>query len=58
LSFWLDSESLNVFSLSLPPLDYYLIYWIAHCVPIYLRDGEKDAGLIRQANSWIDRWLP
>ncbi|MCS6982748.1 MAG: hypothetical protein NZL83_01000 [Candidatus Absconditabacterales bacterium] len=58
LSFWLDSSSLNLFPLSLSPLDYYLIYWIAHCVPIYLRDGEQDVGLLRRANSWIDRWLP
>jgi len=58
LSFWLTSDSLNLFSLSLPPVDYYFIYRIAHCVPVYLRDGEQDALLMRRNNSWIDRWLP
>ncbi|MDR3168627.1 MAG: hypothetical protein LBU27_02510 [Candidatus Peribacteria bacterium] len=41
LSFFITSDSQNLYSLSLPNLDIYLCYWVQHLVPLYQADLKK-----------------
>lgn len=56
LSFYLAADRLDIADLALPPLDPYLVYWLATLSPIYDRGGTFAAWW--QANTWIRQALP
>lgn len=57
LSFYVTDDNIDLYSLMLKPYDIYLIYWIAHLVPLY----EVEKGLFKrifEKNNWIQTFLP
>jgi len=56
LSFWVEEDQLELKNMSLAPIDIYLIYWIAHAVPIFSRGWNVVNFYI--ANKWIKEFLP
>ncbi len=56
LSFWIEEDKLNLRSISLLPVDVYLIYWIAHAVPIFSDWWNTNNFYV--ANKWIQEFLP
>ncbi len=56
LSFFVDTDSLNLESLSLGSPDIYLIYWVAQLVPLFDCSGIYHK--FWQENSWIKNFLP
>ena len=57
LSFFITSNSQNLYPISLPSLDIYLAYRIAHLVLIYQPD-EKINNSFFQSNKWVKWILP
>ena len=57
LSFFITSDSQNLYPISLPTLDIYLAYWIAHLVLIYQPD-EKLNNSFFESNKWVKWILP
>ena len=57
LSFFITSDSQNLYPISLPSLDIYLAYRIAHLVLIYQPDKEIDNSLFEN-NKWVKWILP
>ena len=57
LSFFITSDSQNLYSISLPTLDIYLAYRIAHLVLIYQPNKEIDNSFFEN-NKWIKWILP
>lgn len=57
LSFYISEDKLNLFDISLKPFDIYLIYWIAHLVPIYEKENWNSEKFF-QKNRWIYNYLP
>ena len=56
LSFWAEEDQINLQKIALEPMDIYLIYWIAHAVPIFA-DRWDFEDFYRQ-NRWIKEFLP
>lgn len=48
---------MNMYPLTIKPLDLYFGYWIAHLVPLYLRNMD-DVDEIYKANKWVKSMLP
>lgn len=57
LSFFITSDSQNLYSISLPSLDIYLAYRIAHLILIYKPD-EKTNNSFFESNKWVKWILP
>ena len=57
LSFFITSDSQNLYSISLPSLDIYLAYRIAHLVLIYQPDEELNNSFFEN-NKWVKWILP
>ncbi len=57
LSFFITSDSQNLYPISLPSLDIYLAYRIAHLVLIYQPDGEINNSFF-ESNKWVKWILP
>lgn len=57
LSFFITSDSQNLYPISLPSLDIYLAYRIAHLVLIYQPDKEINNSFF-ESNKWIKWILP
>ena len=57
LSFFITSNSQNLYPISLPTLDVYLAYWIAHLVLIY-QPTEKINNSFFENNKWVKWILP
>lgn len=57
LSFFITSEAQNLYPISLPSLDVYLAYWIAHLVLIYQPDEEVNNSFF-ESNKWVKWILP
>lgn len=57
LSFFITSDSQNLYSISLSSLDIYLAYRIAHLVLIYQPD-EKENNSFFESNKWVKGILP
>lgn len=57
LSFFITSDSQNLYPISLSSLDIYLAYRIAHLVLIYQPD-EKENNLFFESNKWVKWILP
>ena len=57
LSFFITSDSQNLYSISLSSLDIYLAYRIAHLVLIYQPD-EKENNSFFESNKWVKWILP
>lgn len=57
LSFFITSNSQNLYSISLPSLDIYLAYWIAHLVLIY-QPGKEINNSFFESNKWMKWILP
>lgn len=57
LSFFITSNSQNLYPISLPSLDIYLAYWIAHLVLIY-QPNEKNSNSFFENNKWVKWILP
>ena len=55
LSFFVDEDNENLKSIMLWSKDVYLVYWVAHLVPLYVESWEPT---IYQKNSWIKTYLP
>lgn len=55
LSFFITSDQQNLYPISLPSLDIYLCYWIAHLVLIYNSDESKKSEIFSQNKrvKWI-----
>ena len=58
LSFWLTEKSTNLYPISLPNIDIYLIYRIAHLVPIYSQKKEEKDMLIQTNKKRLKNFLP
>ncbi len=57
LSFYVDEQELNLQRLALQPQDPYLVYWIAHLVPLY-QETPMDPVMLWRYNDWITHYLP
>ena len=57
LSFFITSNSQNLYPISLPTLDIYLAYWIAHLVLIYQPNDTINNSFF-ESNKWIKWILP
>ena len=57
LSFFITSDSQNLYSISLPTLDIYLAYWVAHLVLIYQQNDTFDNSFFEN-NKWVKWILP
>jgi len=57
LSFFITSDSLNLYPISLPSLDIYLAYRIAHLVLVYQPDEEINNSFFEN-NKWVKGILP
>jgi hypothetical protein len=57
LSFFITSDSQNLYPISLPSLDIYLAYRIAHLVLIYQPDEEINNSFF-ESNKWVKWILP
>ena len=57
LSFFITSDSQNLYPISLPSLDIYLAYRIAHLVLIYQPDEEVNNSFF-ESNKWVKWILP
>ena len=57
LSFFITSDSQNLYPISLPSLDIYLAYWIAHLVLIYQPNKEINNSFFEN-NKWVKWILP
>ena len=58
LSFYLEeSPKSNLYSLLLQPLDLYMIFWLAHLVPLYAISA-KEADFIWKSNIRLKSYLP
>lgn len=55
LSFYVDTENLDLKSLTAAPKDIYLAYWIKQLIPIY--DPERLYKKIIDQNSWAQQYL-
>lgn len=55
LSFFITSDSSNLYNISLPSTDIYLAYWIAHLVLIYQSDKSNNSNIFLQNKrvKWI-----
>lgn len=66
LSFYIDENHQNLYSISLAQVDIYLAYRIAHLVPLYQEEKKREEKTeknkknenMREANSWINSILP
>lgn len=56
LSFYIDQQCQNLYSLSCAD-DVYLIYWLAHLVPLYERSNWSSTSM-RHFNRWIYTYIP
>lgn len=56
LNFYVNKSSMNLFDISLKPIDIYLVYWIAHLIPLYSEDI-KNIDDIYTENKWIKNFL-
>jgi hypothetical protein len=57
LGFFVEEDKINLYDISLKPLDWYLTYWLAHLVLLYTENLE-DKNLIFEKNKWIRQLLP
>jgi len=57
LSFYIEEKSTNIYNLLLQPLDIYMIFWLAHLVPLYCINA-KDVDAIRKGNQRIKGYFP
>lgn len=57
LSFFITSDYLNLYSISLPTVDIYLAYWISHLVLIYQPNETVNKSFFSQ-NKWVKWILP
>ncbi len=57
LSFFITSDSQNLYPISLSSLDIYLAYRIAHLVLIYQPDGKENNSFF-ESNKWVKGILP
>lgn len=58
LSFFVTSDNQNLYPISLPSIDVYLCYRIAHLVKIYDSNNIKEKQTIFSQNKWINWILP
>ena len=56
LSFYVTEDAQNLYSISLPQVDIYLSYWLAHLVPLYQENKETDN--IYKYNNRVKEILP
>ena len=56
LSFYIDSDTQNLYPVSLKPLDPYLVYRIAHAVPIYRRNTLAPS--LHTSNNRVRTYIP
>lgn len=56
LSFYITQDAKNLYWISLPKVDVYLIYWLSHLVPLYFEN--KINNEIFKQNSWYHSLLP
>ncbi len=57
LSFYVTSDEQNLYHIAVHN-DVYLMYWIAHLVPLYSHQKHPKSFGIRTANKWISSYLP
>lgn len=57
LSCYMSSDSLNLYHISIMPVDILLIYRIVHFVPLYA-ENSRNIDDIYKANHWITNFLP
>lgn len=57
LTFYLEEKHENIYDILLQPLDIYMIFWLAHLVPLYTV-SLKDVNTIRKENKWLRGYLP
>ena len=57
LSFFITSNSQNLYAISLPTLDIYLAYWISHLVLIYQPNDTINNSFF-ESNKWVKWILP
>ena len=57
LSFFITSNQQNLYPISLPSMDIYLAYWIAHLVLIYKTEESPESVMFTQ-NKWVKWILP
>ncbi len=57
LSFYVTRDHANLQAIKLRPIDPYLIYWLAHLVPIYQKLAEHPVN-IYDDNHWLRDYLP
>lgn len=57
LSFFITSNQQNLYPISLPSMDIYLAYWIAHLVLIYKTEESPESVIFTQ-NKWVKWILP
>ena len=56
LNFFVEEDSINLYNISLKPIDRYLVYWISHLVLLY-SECKKERNLIFEKNKWIRQIL-
>lgn len=57
LSFFITSDQENLYTISLPSLDIYLAYWVAHLVLIYQPENVINNSFF-ESNKWVKWILP
>ncbi len=55
--FWVSDINLDLYPITIYPLDLYLAYWIAHLQPLYSEDIETTDGVF-QENMWVKQIIP
>ena len=57
LSCYISADSMNLYHISIMPVDILLIYWIVHFVPLYA-ENSRNIDDVYKANHWITNFLP
>lgn len=55
LLFYVSEDSMNLYNLTIKPIDLYFIYWIAHLICLY--DNDDSSNKIFEENSWLKFFL-
>lgn len=55
--FWVTDINLDLYPITIYPLDLYLAYWIAHLQPLY-SENQETTNNIFQENMWVKQIIP
>jgi hypothetical protein len=56
LLFYVSEDSMDLYNLTLKPIDLYFIYWLSHLICLYDDDNNSSDKIFKE-NSWLQNFL-